>query len=245
MIKFSKHGIIFLLFILFSSVMAQRVSESPRSKKAIQSATPIVEKLLLNNKQKNLTLGSNIFTRVFKASNELEVWMKQDTTDTYSLVKTYNICDFSGDLGPKLRQGDLQAPEGFYFVTPGRMNPLSSFHLSFDIGYPNKYDRHHNRTGGFIAVHGNCVSIGCFAMEDKNIEEIFTLASAALNKGQKFFRVHVFPFRMSAQNMKLYENNKWINFWKNLKDGYDFFEKKKIPPNVEVENGKYVFEDDG
>jgi len=240
-----KKVLLYLLLIhtaFISLSLAQRVPESARSRAAIARAIPKINRILAAND--SLTLGSPIFIRVFKASGELEVWMKQDSSDTYSLVKTYPICYFSGKLGPKLRQGDLQAPEGFYFVSPRRMNPLSSFHLSFDIGYPNAYDRYYNRTGGFIAIHGNCVSIGCLAMTDPAIEEIFTMAAKALNTGQRFFRVHVFPFRMTQQNMEKYKAHRWINYCKNLKTGYDFFEEKKIPPNVEVRGGKYVFEED-
>ena len=122
------------------------------------------------------------------------------------------------------------------------MNPNSRFHLSFNVGYPNTYDRAHERTGDFLMVHGNRVSIGCFAMTDKKIEEIYTLCDAALNKGQKFFRVHSFPFRMTNERLTQESGNRWSSFWKNLKQGYDLFEKNKFPPNVRVENKKYVFD---
>jgi murein L,D-transpeptidase YafK len=186
-------------------------------------------------------LGSPIFIRIFKEEHELEVWTK--TAQSFELARTYEICTYSGDLGPKLREGDLQAPEGFYFVTPGQMNPNSRYHLAFNIGYPNAFDRAHGRTGGLIMVHGDCVSIGCFAMTDASIEEIYGFADASLRRGQPFFRVHVFPFRMSAANMERHEDPRWYDFWGNLKEGYDIFERDRVPPNVNVENGRYVFDE--
>jgi murein L,D-transpeptidase YafK len=191
---------------------------------------------------KDLEFGAPIFIRIFKKERLLEVWLKKDIS--FKLFKAYPICTYgSGGLGPKIRQGDGKAPEGFYFVTPSRLNPVSNFHLSFNLGYPNSYDSHHGRTGSALMVHGNCVSIGCYAMTDSGIEEIFTLADAAFRKGQSFFRVHIFPYKMTTENMEKYKENAWYGFWSNLKDGYDFFENNnRIPPNVEVRNGKYVFE---
>jgi murein L,D-transpeptidase YafK len=154
---------------------------------------------------KQLQLGSAIFIRIFKQSSELEVWV-QNSQGLYTLFKNYPICAYSGQIGPKLKEGDMQAPEGFYTVAKHQMNPNSSYHLSFNIGYPNKYDSSHNRTGSYLMVHGDCVSIGCYAMTDKKIEEIYTLANATLNNGQKKFSVHAFPFRMIDANM-LFINN--------------------------------------
>ena len=170
----------------------------------------------------------------------MEVWLKG--SDKFELFRTYHVEAMSGQLGPKLREGDRQAPEGFYFVTPSRMNPRSRFHLSFNLGYPNAYDRAHGRTGSALMVHGNKVSIGCFAMTDAKIEEIYALADASLRNGQRFFRVHCFPFRMTEDNMGKHTKSKWYSFWENLKDGYDFFEKVKQPPNVLVRDKKYLFE---
>jgi len=203
------------------------------------NATPSIESDL---NEKGLILGSPIFIRIFKESSELEVWIKRDKQ--FTLFKTYPICAYSGELGPKLKEGDGQSPEGFYFVKPSHMNPNSNFHLSFNLGFPNTYDRMHGRTGSFLMVHGNCVSIGCYAMTDKGIEEIYLIADAALQNRQPFFRVHSFPFRMTKSNMEQHRSNKWYPFWQNLKQGYDFFENKKIPPNVDVEGKHYIFSDD-
>ena len=190
----------------------------------------------------DIAWGAPIFVRIFKQENELELWLQGDD-GAFDLFKTYNICAWSGALGPKLQQGDGQSPEGFYFVTPQAMNPQSQFHLSFNLGFPNAYDRKHGRTGSFLMVHGDCVSIGCYAMTDAAIEEIYLLADAAFSHGQPFFRVHAFPFRMSEEAMAAHTNSEWIDFWRNLKAGYDWFESHGKPPNVGVSHGQYVFND--
>ena len=210
---------------------------SSRSRAAVARTTPRIEAEL---QPLGLTPGSPIFIRVFKWSRELELWV--EAGERFGLFKTYEICTFSGDLGPKLRTGDKQSPEGFYFVNAGRMNPSSRFHLSFNLGYPNSYDRSLGRTGSALMVHGNCVSVGCYAMTDRGIEEIYTLAEAALRNGQDFFRVHVFPFRMTPENMHRHQGSRWAQFWENLKEGYDWFERTGRPPNVEVVNKRYVFD---
>ncbi len=185
-------------------------------------------------------MGDPLFIRIFKYTAELEVWIKTD--QRYELLQTYEVCRQSGYLGPKIKEGDLQGPEGFYFVTKSRLNPNSKFHLAFNLGYPNKYDRAHHRTGSALMVHGNCVSVGCFAMTDRKIEEIYELVEKALDGGQDIVRVHIFPFRMTEAKMEQYRSNEWYDFWSNMKEGYDYFEEKGLPPNVEVEKMRYVFE---
>jgi murein L,D-transpeptidase YafK len=234
--------IIFLLlsvFLTFNCLSAREVPSSARSVKAIARVKPLLEKEM---SAKGLKFGAPIFIRIYKEEKELEMWVKKG--NKFELFTTYSICTYGdGTLGPKLAQGDEQAPEGFYFTGPGGMNPFSSYHLSFNIGYPNRYDRHHNRTGSFIMIHGRSVSIGCYALTDSNIEEIYALADSALRNGQPFFRIHIFPFKMTSENMKKHKNSKWYSFWENLKEGHDLFEKNgNNPPNVEVKNGKYVFD---
>jgi len=228
-----------MLFILPVCQAQQSIPSSPRSREVITRIKPLIEKKLAEN---DLILGAPVFIRIFKEEMNLEVWLKKDSF--YTLFKTYPICTYgSGGLGPKIRQGDGKAPEGFYFVTPSRLNPVSMFHLSFNLGYPNRYDRYHGRTGSALMVHGSCVSIGCYAVTDSSIEEIYTLADAALRQGQPFIRVHIFPYKMTDVNMERHAENRWYEFWANLKMGYDFFkERNYVPPNVEVRNGKYVFE---
>lgn len=188
---------------------------------------------------KGMEPGAPIFIRIFKEESELEVWKARDDGRFYHF-KTYPICNWSGDLGPKIRQGDKQAPEGFYSVTRQQMNPNSSFHVAFNLGYPNAYDRAHNRTGDFLMVHGKCRSAGCYAMTDALMEEIYALAREAFNGGQERIEVHAFPFRMTDANMERHKNNQWYKFWQTLKEGYDHFETHRIPPNVAVCERRYV-----
>lgn len=235
-----------LLAILTLSylVLANTIPTSDRAERSIEKIAPSLKKQLAS---KGLEYGSPIFIRIFKQPGVLELWVEAQD-ETFTLFKSYDICAFSGDLGPKLKEGDKQSPEGFYFVNAGRLNPNSRFHLSFNLGYPNAYDRYHKRTGSALMVHGNCVSIGCYAMTDAYINEIYAMAVAALKGrdtekgGQPFFRVHVFPFKLDQTALDKHKLNQWYHFWQNLKEGYDYFEQHKRPPNVEVEKGKYVFD---
>jgi murein L,D-transpeptidase YafK len=235
-----KHSIIYIfltLVLITTDGLAQKIPSSARSRAAIARVKPYLEKTI---KGAGFKWGAPIFIRIFKQSKELEVWLKDSSN--FRLFDTYKICTWGwGGLGPKVKQGDGKAPEGFYFVRPRQMNPNSQFHLSFNLGYPNAYDRAHGRTGGALMVHGSCVSIGCYAMTDPVIEEIFTLIDASFRNGQQFFRVHIFPFKMTEENLKKHQDSEWISFWKNLKEGYDYFEKSKKPPDVSVKNKKYVF----
>ena len=218
---------------------AQDIPSSDRSQAAISRVKP---KLHGEFSSAGFNWGAPIFIRIFKKTKELEIWLKD--RNNFRLFKTYKICTYGWrSLGPKIRQGDGRAPEGFYYVLPRQMNPLSNFHLSFNLGYPNAYDRIHDRTGSALMVHGSCVSIGCYAMTDKGIEEIFAIADASLRNGQRFFRVHIFPFQMTEKNMNEHKFSEWHKFWENLKEGYDFFERNgHKPPNVKVNNKRYVFE---
>ena len=215
------------------------IPSSPRSRQAIERVRPELEKEL---GVKGLHWGSAVFIRIFKKESHLEVWLKND--GSFMFFKRYDICSYgSGGLGPKLREGDGMAPEGFYFVTPNQLNPSSNYHLAFNIGYPNAYDRYYGFTGSAIMVHGDCVSIGCYAMEDNPMEEIYALVDAAFRNGQAFFRIHVFPFRMTLLNMFRFRSNPNNSYWENLREGYLFFEENgNKPPNVIVRNGSYVFE---
>ncbi|MCP4367838.1 MAG: murein L,D-transpeptidase [Deltaproteobacteria bacterium] len=228
-----------IIYVVSSTAIAGvSIPSSSRSREAISRVKPQLKK---DFTRENIKFGAPIYIRIFKEEKELELWVDQNKR--FTLFRKYPICTYGfGLLGPKTRKGDGQAPEGFYYVQSDKLNPVSSFHLSFNLGYPNKYDRIHQRTGGALMVHGNCVSIGCYAMTDKKIEEIYALADAALRNGQSFFRAHIFPFRMTSENMQRHRNSKWYAFWQNLKKGHDFFEKHgNIPPNVEVENRRYIF----
>ena len=182
---------------------------------------------------------SPLFVRIFKEESQLEIWKAKDDGRYYHF-KTYPICNWSGELGPKVQAGDKQAPEGFYTVTPGQMNPNSQFHLAFNLGFPNSFDKVNGRTGSALMVHGDCRSAGCFAMTDALIEEIYALARESFRGGQTKFHVHAFPFRMTEENMKRHRDSKWYGFWKSLKQGYDDFELARTPPSVAVCSRQYL-----
>lgn len=201
------------------------------------AVTELPERLIKELERTGVAKGAPVFVRIFKQESELELWAERGAK--YVLVKRYPICKWSGTLGPKLKEGDLQSPEGFYSVTADRLNPNSRFHLSFNVGFPNAYDRAHGRTGSFLMVHGNCVSIGCYAMTDPGIEEIYGMVEAALTAGQPSVQVHIFPFRMTAENLRAHQKSKWIGFWRNLKQGYDAFEIRKRPPEIIVDGRTY------
>jgi murein L,D-transpeptidase YafK len=169
------------------------------------------------------------------------VW-KQKRDGRFALLKTYPICRWSGELGPKIKEGDRQAPEGFYTITPGQMNPLSNYYLAFNMGYPNAFDRAHGRTGSQLMVHGDCSSRGCYAMTDEQIGEIYALAREAFFGGQRAFQVQAYPFRMTPVNMARHRANPNIRFWRMLKVGYDHFEVTRLEPKVDVCEKKYVFD---
>jgi murein L,D-transpeptidase YafK len=188
---------------------------------------------------KGMTEDSAILIRVFKAESELEVWKERGDGRFYHF-KTYPICSYSGGIGPKIEEGDRQAPEGFYLVSMDQMNPKSQYHLAFNVGFPNAFDRAHGRTGKFIMIHGDCTSRGCYAMTDGVMEEIYILAREALAGGQTNFQVHAFPFRMTAANMAAHEDNEWYDFWKNLKEGYDYFEVTRQAPRIAVCERRYL-----
>jgi murein L,D-transpeptidase YafK len=202
---------------------------------------PIPPATLALMDSKGLSERDPILIRAFKKEAEMEVW-KRGSNGKYALLKTYPICRWSGQLGPKVREGDRQAPEGFYTVTPSQMNPNSAYHLSFDTGFPNAFDQQLGRTGSLLMVHGSCSSAGCFAMTDESIAEIYALAREAFAGGQRGFQFQSYPFRMTAQNLAKHRLDPNIAFWKNLKEGSDAFEVTREEPNVGVGNGRYVFD---
>ena len=206
-----------------------------------RAQAPLSEKTLAEIASKNMEKESPILARIFKEEAEMEIW-KMDRDGRYALLKTYPICRWSGDLGPKKKEGDRQAPEGFYTITPGHMNPNSSFYLAFNTGFPNTYDRAWGYTGSELMVHGDCSSRGCYAMTDEQIQEIYALARESFFGGQKAFQLQAFPFRMTALNMAKHRNSPHFAFWKMLKEGYDHFEASKQEPKVAVCEKRYVFD---
>ena len=213
-------------------------SDIPTNGRAL---APLSDKMIAQMKEKNMDQDSPILVRIFKEESELEVW-KRNRDGQYALLKTYPICRWSGALGPKKKQGDRQAPEGFYTITPAQMNPNSNYYLAFNTGYPNAYDRAWDRTGSELMVHGDCSSAGCYAMTDEQIQEIYALARDSFFGGQKEFQLEAFPFRMTALNMAKHRNNPNFAFWKMIKEGYDDFEATRQEPKVAVCEKRYVFD---
>jgi murein L,D-transpeptidase YafK len=215
-----------------------RLTGAPREIAEIRAR--VLPKLQREMQAAGLTLGSPSFIRIFKEENQLEVWV--DAGAQYQRFKTYEICNYSGDLGPKLKEGDRQSPEGFYRVNAEAMNPNSSYHLSFNLGFPNAYDQAQGRTGSFLMVHGDCLSIGCYAMTDAGIEEIYLIVEAAQQAGQTEVPVHAFPFHMSANRLAQEAENPWLGYWHTLQEGYALFETHKRPPQVTVVGAEYRFD---
>jgi murein L,D-transpeptidase YafK len=226
------------------AAMAQAWSESPADQPpnptllapAAANFTP--EERARRLSEKGMAAGSPVMIRIFKAESELELWLKKG--ETFELFATYPICFWSGRLGPKLREGDKQAPEGIYTVGTQQLHYRGRLPRSLDIGFPNRFDRSHARTGSYILVHGACQSIGCYAMTDTVMEEIFALSEQALHEGQGHIQLQVFPFRMTEANLKFFADHAWHEFWRDLKTAHDMFERTRVPPKVGVCEKRYV-----
>jgi murein L,D-transpeptidase YafK len=201
---------------------------------------PLSAEMVAEIEKKNMPKESPILVRIFKEEAELEVW-KQDANGQFAHLKTYPICRWSGELGPKVKEGDRQAPEGFYPITPGQMNPNSNYYLAFNLGFPNAFDRANERTGAFLMVHGDCSSAGCYAMTDEQIQEIYALGRDSFLGGQKSFQVQAYPFRMTGHNMAKHRNNPAMPFWRMIKEGNDHFMVTKAEPKIDVCEKRYVF----
>jgi murein L,D-transpeptidase YafK len=202
---------------------------------------PLSERMLAELNAKNMEKESPILVRIFKEEAELEVW-KQDDSGRFALLRTYPICRWSGELGPKIKEGDRQAPEGFYTITPSLMNPNSNQYLAINTGFPNAYDRANGRTGAFLMIHGGCSSAGCYAMTDEQIAEIYALARESFFGGQKSFQLQAYPFRMTPLNMARHHNSPHMAFWIMLKQGYDHFEVTHLEPKVSVCEKRYILD---
>lgn len=243
-------GVLIVYWPIIVEAVEHEIIRSERSKRwALARAgrtlpgTPNLANLPGRLAAQELEAGAPIFMRIFKRDFELELWMLRD--GRFHRFATYPICLWSGHLGPKHKEGDRQSPEGFYTVDSTALNPASKYHRSFNLGFPNTFDRAHGRTGSFLMVHGGCASIGCYAMTDAVIEEIWALVTAALKSGQERFQVQVFPFRMTERNMALHARSSDAPFWQQLKNGYDLFEDSRLPPRVSVCQGRYVFQNAG
>lgn len=198
---------------------------------------PPLEKLL---KKRGFEMGQPVYLRIFKDEGVIELWMQRDTR--FDLFEVYPICKNSGVLGPKLKEGDGQAPEGFYEVSKKQLNPNSKYHLAINMGYPNAFDKSNGRTGGNLMIHGSCVSIGCYALTDNNVEEVYSLVEGALSNGQESVPIHAFPFRMTQDALIKHKDSKWIDFWMiELLPAYNVFDITGIPPKMMVRDKMYEF----
>lgn len=226
--------------VLIAAIGVAGCNDSSMKDFAPSANKPLPDKILADMRAKGMARTSPVLARIFKEEGKLEIW-KAKTNGRYDMVASYDICKWSGKLGPKYTEGDRQAPEGFYTVRPAQMNPKSSYHLSFNIGYPNAYDRANGRTGSNLMVHGACSSSGCYSMTDAQIEQIYAFGRDAFQGGQTEFQIQAFPFRMTAANMARYRKDPNYDFWQMLKVGYDNFEITKVPPKVDVCEKRYVF----
>ena len=232
---------LFLIALAIGGVIYWRSlppKELTRIEEVRQRVQPSLKKEL---RVAGFTLGDPVFIRIIKETRELEMWLQPRGSRQFKVWKTWRIVGMSGRLGPKLAEGDRQAPEGFYEVGADALNPMSDCHLAFNTGYPNVFDTSLGRTGSWIMVHGSTGSLGCFAMTDPVIEEIYLVCEAALERGQASFAVHVFPFRMTEERMHAAAENEWLPFWENLREGYVRFEETNLPPAVRLEDGHYGF----
>ncbi|PRD44399.1 hypothetical protein C5748_07425 [Phyllobacterium phragmitis] len=229
-----------LLASLMASALLAGCQGSSLDDLSPKAEKPLPQKIVAKMKAKGMTTTSPVMVRIFKEEGALEVWKRKDN-GRYDIIASYDICKWSGKLGPKFIEGDRQAPEGFYTVRPGQMNPKSSYYLAFNIGFPNAYDRVNGRSGQHLMVHGACSSSGCYSMTDDQVAQIYAFARDAFRGGQRAFQIQAFPFRMTAANMARYRNDPNYPFWTMLKEGYDLFEITKVPPKVDVCEKRYVF----
>ena len=214
-----------------------------RVRDAIAEKEPAIKRLFA---QKRLSYPpKQIFIRVFKREQAVELWVSGADPDTFELLKEYKVCASSGTVGPKREQGDDQVPEGFYRID--RFNPLSNFHLSLGVNYPNQADKIlgvKGRLGGDIFIHGNCVTIGCVPITDESIKELYVIAVEARSAGQISIPIHIFPAKLHEKGLKRLEREfgdpKLQEFWMSLKPGYDFFEKNRRLPIITIDRqGRY------
>jgi len=230
-----------LVAVLLAALALSACSDILPRNSALKAVQPLKQATMNRLAEIGSSPGAAMMIRIFKQSSEFEVW-KQTKAGPYKLYNTYKICAWSGVLGPKIKEGDRQAPEGFYNITPALMNPNSNYYLSFNTGFPNKFDRSWGRTGANLMVHGDCSSAGCYSMTDESVAEIYALARESFNGGNPVIQMQIFPFRMTPQNLALVASNTNLPFWMDIKEGYDRFELSKTPPHWDVCDKKYVFD---
>ncbi|CAI0873673.1 peptidoglycan meso-diaminopimelic acid protein amidase [Serratia ficaria] len=218
----SKIALLFAMLVSMPMITACSASEQVPE-------TPVVKQQLL---------GSPVYIQIFKEERRLELYAKMG--NEFRLVNAFPICNFSGGLGPKRREGDFKSPEGFYSVDARHLKPDSKYYRAINIGFPNDYDRSQGYSGAYLMIHGECKSIGCYAMTNTYMDEIYRYVEAAFAYGQSRVDISIYPFRMTEQNLKRHGSSSYIAFWRQLKPGYDYFAKNHQPPMVGVANGQYV-----
>jgi len=228
-----------ITLLLLILLIALHKTEIPDSKRASDVRVKVWPKLQKELKDKGFAPYGSIYLRIIKDVSVLEVWVK--SANKYQLFKTYDVCTYSGGLGTKTRDGDGKSPEGLYTIEPKQLNPVSNYYLAINVGYPNLVDKAKGYTGSAIMVHGHCASIGCYAMTDARIEEIYTLVYEAFAAGQKQIRVDIFPFRMDDTNLKRYTAYKQDAFWRSLKPAYELFEKRQVPVDYHLKGKDYAY----
>jgi murein L,D-transpeptidase YafK len=226
--------------IIALSVFAFKTS-LPDSKLAKSVRLKVWSRLRSELNEKKLKPGNALYIRIFKQENDMEIWEKD--VEKYRFFKRFNFCFFSGGLGPKTREGDRKSPEGFYVIRPWQLNPASRYYLAINIDYPNRIEQAKGWTGDAIMIHGHCASDGCYAMTNDGIEEIYTLVYEAFDGGQQAMHLDIFPFRMDDLHMKKYAKSSVISFWKNIKPGFDLFQKNHIPSDAGINGREYKFKE--
>ncbi len=190
---------------------------------------------------RNLKLGSPVFLRVYKQSSKMELWVEKGPR--YELFKTYSICRWSGGLGPKMYEGDRQSPEGLYHITAEDLIVNPRWHRAMNINYPNRFDVINGRGGSGILIHGKCGSVGCFAIQDNNVEEVYDAVRAALHSGQVSIPVLALPFSFAAYAPAVEDTLKLNEFWTDLRRADLLFNRDRVPPTAWVCDGRYYFAD--
>ena len=229
-----------LLLIMTAAAAAVALSGTRLAAEPAKALAPIPAATVALMAAKGTTPSAPLVLRAYKKEAEIEVW-KQNAAGRFVYIKSFPICRWSGQLGPKMYPGDRQTPEGVYDIPARQMNPNSHYYLSFDTGFPNAYDRAHGASGSAVMVHGTCSSMGCFAMTDRQVGELYAIARDALKGGQPAFQFQSYPFHMSAKNMALYRTDANIDFWRQLKEGSDRFESTGEILRTSVVGGRYAF----
>jgi murein L,D-transpeptidase YafK len=232
-------------FFVFSREAREiALSELARRVPSMRSALEVQREPIAARLQKRgFALGQPVLIRIFKEESQLEIWVKRD--EVFEHFQTHDICKWSGALGPKLKEGDGQSPEGFYFASANQLLPTSKYHRAINTGYPNAFDQSLGRTGSVLMIHGSCVSIGCYAMTDPVIYDIYNIVEAAINQSGAPVPIHLFPFRMTPENLARNANSPWSAFWNNLAEGDQIFARTKLPPKTFACAGRYRFETGG